>query len=146
MSKRHTLVHRIADWAERQGDTPAIWGKDASGNWQSKSWTQYWTDVRDFAKGLIALGHEVGDCVAIVGDNRPEWVVCQFGIMAARGVPAPIYTTNTTAQAAYIVSHCRGKIAICDKQLQLDKSLEASAAGDINVETIMAIMHCMPRL
>ena len=139
MGQRHTLVHRIADWAERKGSAPAIWGKDAAGNWQSRSWSQYWQDARDFAKGLIALGHSVGDCVAIVGDNRPEWVVCQFGIMAARGVPAPIYTTNTTPQAAYIVSHCRGKIAICDKQLQLDKYLEASAAGDIDVETIITM-------
>jgi len=139
MGKRHTLVHQISDWAERKGDTPALYEKDASGDFRHITWAEYWTSVRDIAKGLIAIGHEVGDCVAIVGDNRIAWVLCQFGIMAARGVPAPIYTTNTLSQVAYIVDHCKGKIAICDKALQLEKYLEAEGNGDIQVDKIVVM-------
>lgn len=128
MSNRHTLVHRLADWAERTPALDAIHEKQGSG-WRSLSWSQYWTAVREVAKGLIALGHEVGDCVAIVGDSRVDWVVAQFGIMAARGVPAPIYTNNTVEQTAYIVEHARAKIAVADGAERLEKYRSGAAQG-----------------
>lgn len=120
MSHRHTLVHQLADWAERTPDSPAIHGK-VDGEWRHRTWSQWWSDVRAVAKGLLALGHQPGDCVAIVGDNRMEWVTCQMAIMAVGGAPAPIYTTNTIEQCAYIVDHAKAKIAICDGQVQYDK-------------------------
>lgn len=113
MGSRHTLVHRLADWAERTPTQPAIHER-AGVAWRTLTWAEYWTAVRETAKGLIALGHEVGDCVALVGNSRVDWVICQFGIMAARGIPAPIYTNNTVAQASYIVNHAKAKIAIAD--------------------------------
>ncbi len=138
MGQRHTLVHRLADWAERKPDEPAIHGK-IGGNWRHKTWKEYWEAVRGVAKGLIALGHQPGECVAIVGNNRMEWVVCQFGIMAARGIPAPIYTTNTVDQIAYIVQHSRSKIAICDTLEQLKKYREATERGLMSVEAIVTM-------
>ena len=129
MNTPHTLVHQLQGWASSRPDSNAIHGRKPEGGWNSWTWQQYWDDARAVGRGLIALGHEVGDCVAIVGDNRPEWSLCEFGIMAARGVPAPIYTTLTSEQVAYIVAHSEAKIAICDKAEQLDKYLEALEAG-----------------
>ncbi len=129
MAKPHTLVHQIEDWAKQKPETNAIF-EESDGGWKSLTWQEYWTAIRETAKGLISLGHEVGDCVAIVGDNRMDWVICQFGIMAARGIPAPIYSTNTDEQVAYIVSHSQANIAICDKALQWEKyrrNLESAA-------------------
>lgn len=139
MGQRHTLVHQLADWAERKGDAPAIYEKAASGEFTHLTWSQYWDKVRQVAKGLISLGHQPGDCVAIVGNNRVDWVICQFGIMAARGVPAPIYTTNTTSQVAFIVSHCKAKIAICDGKEQLAKYQEGQKNGDFDVTHFVAM-------
>ena len=85
MARRDTLVHQLADWAENTPDNPAIHGQ-VDGAWRSYTWKEYWTAVRETAKGLIALGHQTGECVAIVGVNRTDWVICQFGIMAAGGV------------------------------------------------------------
>jgi long-chain acyl-CoA synthetase len=139
MEVRDTLVHRIADWAERGAERPAIWGKDASGVWQSWSWKQYWQDVRDFAKGLISLGVEAGECVALVGNNRPEWVIAEFGIMAARAIPAPIYTTNTPAQVSFILAHSQAKVAVCDDREQLAKYRECLGDEGVLVETIVTM-------
>ncbi len=129
MGSRHTLVHQLADWAERTPDRPAIHGRSSPGEWNTWTWKRYWEDVRAVACGLLSLGHEVGDCVAIVANNRPEWSLCQFGIMACRGAPAPIYTTLMPEQVAFIVAHSRAKIAICDTQEQLDKYLAGVADG-----------------
>jgi len=122
---RHTLVHQFAHWAEKSPNKQAIHGRAADNQWFAVTWSEYWTAAREVAKGLIALDHQVGDCVAIVGDNRTEWTIAQFGIMAARGVPAPIYTTLTHDQVAYIVGHCKASIAICDTQEQYDKYRQA---------------------
>lgn len=129
----HTLVHHIEHWSEVHPNRPALHAK-RDGAWYSITWKEYWTSVREVGKGLVALGHQVGDCVAIVGKNRPEWVQLQFGVQAARGIPAPIYTTNTAEQLGFIVQNSRSKIAICDDREQLDKYLEAEAA------------ECFPRL
>ncbi len=133
MTTRHTLVHQLADWAERTPDTPAIHAK-VDGRWVHRTWKQYRDDSRAFAKGLMAMGHQVGECVAIVGGNRMEWVIAEQGIMAARGAPAPIYTTNTSEQMAYIVSNSRARIAICDTAEQLAKYRGAVADGQMSVE------------
>jgi long-chain acyl-CoA synthetase len=139
MENKNTLVHRIAKWATELPDRPAIHGRDKSGNWNNRTWSQYWQDTRKIAKGLITLGHEAGDCVGLVGVNRPEWVTSQFGIMAASGIPAPIYTTNTNDQVAFILAHCRCKIAICDDRSQLDKYLAACDTDNVLVEKIVTM-------
>ncbi|MCA9669625.1 MAG: long-chain fatty acid--CoA ligase [Myxococcales bacterium] len=139
MGQRHTLVHQLMDWAAREPAKGAIFGKKPGGGWKEYAWREFYQAVRKTAKGLIALGHTEGDCVAIVGDNRPEWVICQLGIMAANGIPAPIYATNTQAQAAYIVSHSRAKIAICDNATQLAKYQAAMAEEQMSVEKIVTM-------
>jgi len=138
MTERNTLIDQLQGWAKKRPNRQAIATK-VNGRWQKHTWAEYWDDVRAAAKGLIALGHETGDCVALVGNNRSEWVISQFGIMAARGVPAPIYATNTEEQTAYIVTHSRSKIAICDNQAQLDKYLGCISKGLMEVDKIITM-------
>ena len=125
-----TLVHQLINWAETTPHNPAIHGRITVGEWKTWSWSEYWAEARLLARGLQSLGHEVGECVAIVGNNRPEWSLCQFAIMANRGIPAPIYTTLTSEQVAYIVQHSQARIAICDTSEQLDKYLAGLASGE----------------
>jgi long-subunit acyl-CoA synthetase (AMP-forming) len=139
MAERNTLVHQIIDWVERKPHEPAVCGKDAAGAWNKFSWASYYEHIRAVAKGLIALGVEPGACVAIVGNNRPEWVMCEFGMMAARAIPAPIYTTNTIEQVSYIVSHCRASVAICDNEEQLKKYRAGQSRGLMKVKTIITM-------
>ena len=77
--------------------------------------------------------------MALIGNNRRDWVISQMGISAAAAVPAPIYVTNTVDQVAYIVKHCRAKVAICDQQDQLDKYLAALDRGLIELDHIITM-------
>jgi len=127
---RRTLVHLIERWAERKPNAAAIHGKK-DGVWVALTWAEYWERVRGIAKALAALGHREGECVTICGANHAEFVQYQFGIEAARGIPAPIYGTSTLEQTAYITKHCGARFAVVDGLEQLEKILECESRGMI---------------
>jgi long-subunit acyl-CoA synthetase (AMP-forming) len=128
MSAPHSLVHYIEHWAKLKPHRNALHGK-RNGHWYSVSWEEYWASVRQVGKALVALGHREGECVAFVGVNDPRWVQYQFGTQAVRGIPAPIYLTNTKEQSAFIVANSKARILVCDSEAQLTKFLEAEAEG-----------------
>ena len=109
------------------------------GDWVSTTCSEYWDAVHGLAKALIALGVKPGDGVALIGNNRRDWVVSQMGISAAGAVPAPIYVTNTVEQVAFIVKHCRAKVAICDSSEQLDKYFAALDRGLVELDHIITM-------
>ncbi len=139
MTEPSTLPGHIARAAATWPDRKALVEMGPDGSWVSTSWSEYWQAVRNLAKGLISLGVQVGDGVALVGNNRRDWVISQMGISAAAAVPAPIYATNTVEQTAYIVNHCRAKVAVCDGREQLDKYLTALDRGLIDVQHIITM-------
>ena len=127
-----SFVHQLVEHARVRPNEPAIHGKSKgpNGQWTTLTWSQYNEAAREVAKGLIALGHQPGDCVAIVGANRPEWVICQFGVMAAQGIPAPSYATNTVEQVAHILRNSESRIAIADSRALNDNWRAAVASDD----------------
>jgi long-subunit acyl-CoA synthetase (AMP-forming) len=139
MTETWTLPGQIARLAVERPERKALVEMGPDGGWVSTSWDEYWQAVRDLAKGLISMGMQSGDGVALVGNNRRDWVISQMGISAATGVPAPIYATNTVDQVAYIVNHCRARIAICDNQEQLHKYLTALKRGLIELDHIITM-------
>jgi long-chain acyl-CoA synthetase len=144
LAENCTLLRFIESHANERGQDTALKEMRPDGSWRSLSWSDYWKGVREIAKGLIALGHQPGDIVAQVGNNRIDWVLCQFGVSAAGGVIAPIYTTNTAEQTAYIVRHCAAKIAICDNEAQLEKYLQCVRDELMDVETIIIMDGVKP--
>jgi long-subunit acyl-CoA synthetase (AMP-forming) len=139
MTESITLPGHIARQASERPNRKALAEIGPDGEWVSTTWGEYWDAVRNLAKGLIALGVQPGDGVALVGNNRRDWVISQMGISAAGAIPAPIYVTNTVEQVAYIVKHCRAKIAICDNQDQLDKYLAGLDRGLIELDHIITM-------
>lgn len=139
MNETWTLPGRIAELAAERPDRKALTEIGPDGEWVESTWSEYWEAVRNLAKGLIALGMKPGDGVALIGNNRRDWVISQMGISAAGGVPAPIYVTNTIEQVAYIVKHCGAKIAICDNREQQDKYLAALDRGLIDLEHVITM-------
>ena len=139
MSEVKTMLETLRGWAETKPNEAALHERRGPGSWDVTTWKQYWETVRKIGKGLIELGLEQGGAVAIVGDNRREWVFCQHGINAAGAIPGPIYTTLLADQMAYIIDNCQAKIAICDKQEQLDKYLEVRASGKTPLKTIVTM-------
>ena len=97
--------------SERLGDAPFLWSK-RNERWQSMSWREVREQVDAVRRGLQSLGIEKGDRVALISENRPEWLIADIGIMAAGAITVPAYTTNTTDDHAHILSDSGAKLAI----------------------------------
>lgn len=133
-----TMLAKIEHWANTKGRANALHDLNADGTWRSTTWSEFWTSARRVGKGLMKLGLEPGGCVALVGKNRPDWLISQHGINAAQGIPAPLYATLLPDQMAYIIDNAQAKIAICDEQDQLDKYL-AVANDESTIEHIITM-------
>jgi long-chain acyl-CoA synthetase len=133
-----TVVAQLLRWERERGDRPAL-----GGSGKTYTWAQYAQTARRVARGLISLGHQPGECVAILGQNRPEWVICQMGIVMAGGVLAPIYVTNTPKQAGYIVTHSRAQIAIAGDAALLEAYRQATDSGDMQASHLVC-MDALP--
>ncbi len=123
MATAGTMLARIEGWAKKQPDAPALHDRRPGGGWAVTTYAGWWREARRIGKGLMALGVAPADCVAIVGANRTDWLLCQHGINAAQAIPAPLYTTLLAEQMAYILDNAQAKVAICDDRDQLKKML-----------------------
>ncbi len=97
--------------AERRGDKPFLWEK-RDGEYRAQSWREVVDDVSALAAALRAGGLKAGDRVLLLGPNAPKWAIADFAIMAAGGVTVPVYTTNTAANHAHILSDSGAEVAI----------------------------------
>src|SRR5574342_1075822 len=109
--------------ARTLGDRVALREKE-SGSWQSFSWRAYHDRVRDFSLGLVALGLSRGDKVAIIGDNRPEWVMGEIAAQAAGAASVGIYQDSNLSEVAYVIDHCDATVVVAEDQEQVDKILD----------------------
>jgi long-chain acyl-CoA synthetase len=115
------LVSMFLTRAADKGDSPFLWAKRDKA-WQSISWTEAARQVAALAEALEKIGMKPGDRVALVSENRPEWLIADLGIMAAGCVTVPTYTTNTTRDHQHILSNSGARAVIVSTQ-KLAKSL-----------------------
>ncbi len=108
---------------EALADRVALRRKDY-GVWNRISWREYGVMVREAAAGLLAHGLQPGDRVAVLGDNRPEWLVCHLAAMTAGGATCGVYPTSAPDQIAYVVGHSEARILFVENEEQIDKVLE----------------------
>ena len=92
-----------------------------NGGWASVTWQQVGDRVTLIAAGLIALGVNPEDRVALASGTRYEWVVVDFGILAAGAATTTVYPTTNAEDVAYIVANSGSRIVIAEDQQQLDK-------------------------
>jgi long-chain acyl-CoA synthetase len=95
----------------------------AYGLWHDISWNAYYRRAGYVGAGLISMGLEKGDCVAIIGDNCPEWVIADMGIQCAGGVSVGVYATNAWPQVEYVITHSESRFFFVENEEQLDKWL-----------------------
>lgn len=118
-----TLPKLLVANARRFKDKPALREKEY-GIWQTWSWEDYLDRVRRFSLGLIRLGLEPGDKVAIIGDNRPEWVIAELATQAAGGISMGIYQDSIAPEVQYLVDFADARFVVAEDQEQVDKLLE----------------------
>ena len=114
----HLFFKKVNDQKQRI----ALRRKDY-GIWNRISWQQYGRMVQEVAAGLIAIGLAPGDRVAILGDNRPEWLICHLATMTIGCVTCGIYSTSASEQVAFVVGHSESKVLFVENEEQVDKVL-----------------------
>ena len=120
MPTRDTIPHRLLRNAIERPSTIAYQAK-VNGRWQPTTWRTYADQVRTAARALMALGLPRGGAVAILGFNRPEWVILGQAAMMAGGAAAGIYTTCSADEVQYIVHHSEAPIVLVEDTGQLAK-------------------------
>jgi len=105
------LVALFLTRAAEKGDRPFLWAK-RDGEWRSTSWAEAARQVAALAAGLKRIGLQPGDRVALVSENRPEWLIADLGIMAAGCVTVPTYTTNTTRDHTHVLENSGARAVI----------------------------------
>ena len=109
-----------------------------NGGWASVTWQQVGEQVELIAAGLIALGINPEDRVALASGTRYEWVVADFGILAAGAATTTVYPTTNAEDVAFIVANSGSRIVIAEDQKQVDK-LVAHRAELPAVEKVVLI-------
>jgi len=113
------FFHRV----EKYKDRVALRKKDL-GIWEKITWLQYGEMVRRVGMGLVALGLKPKDRVAITGESRPEWLYADLGNLSVNGVSVGVYTTCSSEEVKYHLSHSEARFFFVEDEEQLDKALE----------------------
>ncbi|HVC53747.1 MAG TPA: long-chain fatty acid--CoA ligase [Stellaceae bacterium] len=123
--------------ASRLGDRPFLWAKQA-GKYTALSWRETADRVSRLARGLVALGIEHGDRVALVGDNCPEWVIADLAIMSAGAITVPAYVTNTVENHRHILGNSGARAVIVSTRALAARVVPAAALSPM-VRAVIAI-------
>jgi long-chain acyl-CoA synthetase len=118
-----TLPKLLRENARRYPHKIALREKEY-GIWQAITWTQYLERVRNFALGLHTMGFGRGDHIAIVGDNRPEWVISELAVQSLGGASIGVYQDSVPDEILYIIAQLDAKFIVVEDQEQVDKIIE----------------------
>ncbi|HEX6074016.1 MAG TPA: AMP-binding protein [Micromonosporaceae bacterium] len=130
-----TFPRRLRELAEQRPGGVALQEK-RYGIWQPITWAEYQRRVRDFAHGLANLGVGRGEVVAVLGDNRPEWLITELAAQCLGAAVVGIYPTSIGEEIVHILSLARVRIVVAEDQEQVDKLIRLT--GQLpNLETVV---------
>ena len=127
---------RFLETAARRGNAPAFYVREEKG-WVPTSWKAYRDEVRQAARALIAMGVKPGDAVAVLGYNRPEWVIMDIAAMMVGASVAGIYFTSSPQDAAYIINHAQSAILLAENEEQFQKVMKERAGLNVLRHVVM---------
>ncbi|HKB26466.1 MAG TPA: AMP-binding protein [Methylomirabilota bacterium] len=105
---------------------PALREKE-KGIWQEWTWADYLAHVRAITLGLVDLGFQRGDKLALLSDNRPEVYAAMVAAQAAGGVPVPVYQDSIAREIQFVIDHADARFVYAEDQEQVDKILDLKA-------------------
>ena len=115
------LFDLLDDRAKRDPEGAMIEYKGDDGTWHPYSAQVFRDMVIDLAKGLVGLGVNKGDSVAIVSRTRWEWTALDMAIMSIGALTVPVYETNSASQVSWIFNDSKVTLAIAEDDGQRDK-------------------------
>src|SRR5712691_13479675 len=119
-----TLARMFWDRVEKSAGRPAQSFKQGAG-WKTVTWREVGDNVRELALGLIALGRQKGEQVALLSASRAEWVQADFAIFSAGCVTVPVYPSYPPDLVAYVIKDSGARTVFVEDAGQLAKVLEA---------------------
>ena len=118
-----TLASLFREAGERWGDRPAFSSRDREGGFHPVSYRQWRDRSLALAEGLITLGVEARDHVAILSDNRFEWIQADAAVQFCGAADVPRASDVTSGEIAYILDHADVGVAFVESSAVLGKVL-----------------------
>ena len=119
-----TLPKLLKQQAEKFGHSKHALREKDYGIWQSFTWQEYYDHVKYFCLGMVSLGLKRDDKVAIIGDNRPEWIYAELSAQCVGAIPVGIYQDSILKEVSYIINLSKSKFVIAEDQEQCDKIID----------------------
>lgn len=111
------------------------------GIWTEFSWSDYQNRVKWLSLALVKLGVNKGDAVALLGDNRPEWVWGEIAAHAIGCYSLGIFQDSLHEEVVYLLNKSKATVVIAEDEEQCDKLLELGDA----IPDVKVIVYCDPR-
>src|SRR5437763_8284955 len=118
-----TMPAQLPAGAEKHAGKPALRHK-VGDEWRDISYEELGDGVREIALGLIDLGIQPNDRVAILSHTRPEWTFANFGILTAGATSVSVYQTNSADECHYVLRHSESRAVFVEDAEQLAKIRE----------------------
>ncbi|MEM7589617.1 MAG: AMP-binding protein, partial [Myxococcota bacterium] len=115
-----SVYHLFLQSVKKHASAPATKHKQAGG-WVVTSWTQMSQEVQSLAGGLVDLGVQPDDRVAILSNTCLEWTLTDLAIWAVGACGVPIYHSNTPQEIAFILKDCGARVLFVEDEQQLHK-------------------------
>ena len=138
-----TFPQLLQELAAEHGDRRDALREKRYGIWQSTSWAAFERRVRRFAQGLASLGFERGETLAILGDNRPEWVIAELAAQSLGGRSLGLYPDGVAEEVAHVLRYGDVRFVVAEDQEQVDKLVELRQRGSI--ETVEKVIYYDPK-
>lgn len=125
-----TIAMLVRERARRAPDAVAVRWK-RHGIWCEVTWAQYRDDVRDTAQMLRDLGVGAGDRVAVLADNRYQWLLTDVATVALHGVTVAVDPTAEPDAVAAVLSGAAVTVVVAEDEEQIDKVLAAGETAGL---------------
>ncbi|MGA7146698.1 MAG: AMP-binding protein [Desulfobacterales bacterium] len=123
ITKDLTIPKLFFEKARQYGSGRVAMREKEFGIWQPITWHDYFKNVKYLTLGLICLGLEEGDKVAMIGDNRPEGLWAEMAALCARGVGVWLFQDCLIDEVKYIIDHSDTKFLFGEGQEEVDKAI-----------------------
>ncbi len=123
-----TLVKMFDSIAERNPDAVAQMGKTAKGAFVPKTYGELQNEVRSLALALMEYGVSRGDCIGIISDNRPEWLVADLAVLSLGAADVPRGRDAMPYEVEHILSVTETRLAFAENEEQKSKILSLSSS------------------
>lgn len=111
------------------------------GIWNAFTWEDVHLRVKQMALGMQALGVQRGDVVALIGDNRPEWVWGELAAHAIGGMSLGLYQDSIGDEVSWLLRYAEAKLIVAEDEEQVDKLLDLIE----DVPSVRHVVYCDPR-